>query len=207
MLCARRPRLARHLDGQTVRRATYSLRVLKTPGNPNSSAPGLAVILAGIALIATGCGSSDEQFSRGEAVRADAALDYVQNNVEAGRCSRAQAGINRLATQASNVNDDRPELGEAWAASVARLSTLIMRECVEITPEGPTSGATTPETGPTKPVEPTEPTEPVKPPTDDNGGQDDGGTGTNPGGQDDGQDNGSGNQTAPDNSGGAAPGT
>lgn len=178
--------------------------MLKKPADTTAPALTLAALLVGVMLVATGCGSPEEQFSRGEAIRARAALNLVQDNVAAGRCDKAQIGISRLATQASHINDDRPQLGEAWAASVARLSTLIMRECVEITPEDPTPSTATPETGPTEPAKPSEPTEPVKPPTNDGDtGQDDGGAGTEPGGQNDG----GGNQTEPDNSGGAAPGT
>ena len=57
--------------------------------------------------------------------------------------------MNALAVQSTHINEDRPELGEAYASSVARLQTLVERECVEIKPDSPT-----PETRPATPARP-----------------------------------------------------
>lgn len=159
-----------------------------------------AAALIGAALAFASCGESRDSFTSGESARAQAALSAVARNVNEGRCEAAKQGVSRLALQSTHINDDRPELGQAWAASVTRLNTLVMRECTEIQPSQPSPAATTPETGPT---EVTPPVEPVKPPTDQTDGDggsdggDGGGTGTNPGG---------GETPAPDNSGGAGPG-
>lgn len=180
----------------------------RKPGNTSSFARLLAAILTGAALaVISGCGASDETFTSGEADRALAALDAVQQYVEEGRCEKARTYINRLAVQSTHVNDDRPELGEAWASSVAQLNRLVVRECVEITPEGPTPEVT-PETGPTDNGGGTEPTEPAGGNTDNGGGGNlpDGGNTDN--GTDQGGQGGGGNNTPPpDNSGGAGPGT
>jgi hypothetical protein len=162
----------------------------------------VALLIALAVSVASGCGSNTEQFSSGESKRALAALGSIEAAVEDGRCETAQRLVSRLVAQASHVNDDRPELGEAWAGSVARLSNLVQRDCVEISATEPT-GPTTTETGPTETVEePVTPQEPVTPSTPDppvDNGTDqtpaDGGAG----GQDD--------TTTPDGSGGAGPGT
>ncbi len=156
-------------------------------------------------LALSGCGGSDENFNRGEVSRAVDALDSIENFVADGRCDAARRRSNALAIQSTHVSEDRPELGEAYARSVAHLQRLITRDCVEISADGPTPAVTEP-TGPTPRTERDEPTRP----TDDNDNEptpeeprptpDDPGAGdTEPG-------SGGGQQQAPDNSGGAAPG-
>ncbi|MGH2958890.1 MAG: hypothetical protein ACRDKE_04750 [Solirubrobacterales bacterium] len=171
-----------------------------------------AALICALIAVVSGCGSADEKFSASEADNALAALDAVQENVDEGRCNRARSRVNALAVQSTRINEDRPELGEAYASSVARLQTLVERECVEITPDMPTpetaaTGATGDE--PTEPVNPTgggdEPVTPVEP---DNGNGNNGngngnGNGNNGGG---GQPD-NGNDTPPADSGGAGPGT
>lgn len=194
-------------DGLKVRIDTYPVRVPRTLGKSDLLARAAAAALT-CALIAviSGCGSSDEKFSNSEADNALAALDAVQEYVDEGRCNRARSRVNALAVQSTRINDDRPELGEAYASSVARLQTLVERECVEIKPDTPTpetsaTGATGEE--PTEPVDPTgggdEPVTPVEP---DNGGGGAPDGGNNGGGPPDG-----GNDTPPADSGGAGPGT
>lgn len=164
------------------------------------------LICASLAVV-SGCGGSNEKFTSSEADNALAALDAVQQNVDDGRCSRARSRVNALAVQSTRVNEDRPDLGEAYASSVARLQTLVERECVEIKPDSPTPAtAATGTTGDVSPTEPVHPTgggdTPVNP---DNGGGTD--TPVNPGNggdQSPGPDN---NNTPPADSGGAGPGT
>lgn len=165
-----------------------------------------AALLCVLIVVVSGCGNSDEKFSDSEADNALAALDAVQEYVDEGRCNRARSRVNALAVQSTRINDDRPELGEAYASSVARLQTLVERECVEITPDAPTpetaaTGATGEE--PTEPVDPTgggnEPVPPVEP---DNGGGGAPDNGNNGGGTPD-----NGNSEPPADSGGAGPGT
>jgi hypothetical protein len=163
-------------------------------------------------VVASGCGSSKETFTSSEADNALAALDAVQQYVDDGRCSRAKSRVNALAVQSTRINKDRPDLGEAYASSVARLQSLVERECVEIKADSPTPS--TAETGTTGEVQPTEPVEPTggggggdTPVNPDNGG----GTVTpdNNNGQGDqnpGQGNNN-NNTPPADSGGAGPGT
>lgn len=151
-----------------------------------------------VAVVATvaavGCGRSGEQFTAAEADRATAALNAVQEMVDDGRCADAQRRIGTLATQATNLGAERPDLSEAWAASVGRLQTLVRRECVEIEPEQSTPPVTAP-AGPTE----REPEPTPKPPDDgptsppDNGGSPDQ-PDNNQGGQD---------QNGTDDSGGA----
>lgn len=165
-------------------------------------------------LVASGCGGKNEKFSQGEADRALTALDALEADIDDGRCQDAARQVNRLAVQSTHVNEDRPELGEAWASSVARLNQLVVRECIEITPTGPTPEVTS-DTGPTD-NEPTGPTEPVKPDGgsqpdagDQNGGQNNGqnGGGQTPPDTGNGTDNNGGNSEPPADSGGAGPGT
>lgn len=161
-----------------------------------------------------GCGSANEKFTDGEAERALAALDAIQGYVDEGRCASASRRVNRLAVQSTRINNERPQLGEAYASSVARLQTLVTRECVEIMPTSPTPAVTesTGETGGTD-----------EPPTNDTGGgsvpdngtgggngQGNNGNGNGNGGPADGgtpDNNGGGNNTPPPDSGGAGPGT
>jgi hypothetical protein len=160
------------------------------------------LICASLAVV-SGCGGTNEAFTSGEVDRALAALDAIQEYVDEGRCNRARSRVNALATQASHVNEDRPDLGEAYATSVARLQELVERECVEIKPESPTP--VTGETGTTGEVSPTEPVDPtgggdtpVEPDNGDTGGD----TPVNPDTGGDNQDN-----SPPADSGGAGPGT
>jgi hypothetical protein len=150
--------------------------------------------------VATGCGSSDETFTSGEADRALAALDATQEYVDDGRCTAAARRVRALATQSTHINSDRPELGEAWAGSVARLQTLVARECVEITettPTEPTTAATGPTEKPTPEPEPTEPTD-VTPVEPDNGNGNNGNGDNNGGTPNDNQ-----QDTPPEDTGGA----
>ena len=198
-------------DGLKVRIDTYPVRVPRTLGKSDllARAAAAALICALIAVV-SGCGSSNEKFSDSEADNALAALDAVQEYVDEGRCNSARSRVNALAVQSTRINDDRPELGEAYASSVARLQTLVERECVEITPDIPTpetaaTGATGDE--PTEPVDPTgggdEPVTPVEPDNGNgNGTPGDGNNGNNGGGNPD-----NGNDTPPADSGGAGPGT
>ncbi|MBI2691093.1 MAG: hypothetical protein HYX29_04015 [Solirubrobacterales bacterium] len=167
-----------------------------------------AALLFAVIAVISGCGNSSEKFSNSEADNALTALDAVQQYVDEGRCNRARSRVRALAVQSTRINDDRPKLGEAYASSVARLQTLVERECVEITPDMPTpetaaTGATGDE--PTEPVDPTggggEPVVPVEP---DNGNTSpgDGSNGTNGGGNPN-----NGDETPPADSGGAGPGT
>jgi hypothetical protein len=170
-----------------------------------------AALLCALIAVISGCGSSDEKFSDSEADNALAALDAVQEYVDEGRCNSARSRVNALAVQSTRINDDRPELGEAYASSVARLQTLVERECVEIKPDMPTpetaaTGATGEE--PTEPVDPTgggdEPAVPVEP-DNGNGSPGDGNNGNN--GNNGGGNQGNGNDEPPADSGGAGPGT
>jgi hypothetical protein len=177
----------------------------------------VTLICASLA-VASGCGNSNEKFSSAEADRALAALDSVQEYVDAGRCARARSKVNTLAVQSTHVNDDRPQLGEAYASSVARLQTLVDRECVEIKADSPTPSTaetgTTGEASPTPPVEPTGGGETPATPGDGTGnGNGNGNPGGNGNGKGNGKGNGNGNQTPgpddtpPADSGGAGPGT
>jgi hypothetical protein len=175
----------------------------------------LAALFCALLVGASGCGGTNEQFTEGEADRALAALDAVQEYVDAGRCAAASRRVNVLAIQSTHVNEDRPDLGEAYASSVARLRDLVVRECVEITPTGPTPDVT-PSTGATGDAEPTpaSPTDGGTTPPDnpDNGNGNDGNNGGADGGNGNGNGNGNGQDTTPDetppaDSGGAGPGT
>lgn len=160
------------------------------------------------ALVFSGCGSSDQKFSSAESNRALAALDAIQQYVDEGECSKAQSRVTVLAGQAAHINRNRPDLGSAYASSVARLQELVDRECVEITPSGPTTEPTE-STGATSTPQP----EPAPTPdTGGNGGDTGGGAqpdnGNGNGDQnngDDGNGNGGQNQTNPGDSGGASP--
>lgn len=121
-----------------------------------------ALLVAAALAVASGCGSADETFTSGEADRALAALDAIQEYVDEGRCNSAESRVRALAVQSTRVNSDRPELGEAYASSVARLQELVARECVEITEPEPTTDVTEP-TGETP--EPTATPEPEPNPT------------------------------------------
>jgi hypothetical protein len=168
----------------------------------------LAVCVAAFAL--SGCGSSNEKFSSAESDRAMAALDAIQQYVDDGECAKAQSRVNKLALQATHINEDRADLGEAYASSVARLQELVDRECVEITPTGPTTEPTD-STGPTS-----EPKPDVTPTPETGGNNDTTGGGAQPdntpggGDQNNGDNNGQqdgGDQTQPNpgDSGGASP--
>lgn len=121
-----------------------------------------ALLIAAALAVVGGCGSADETFTQGEADRALAALDAVQEYVDEGRCNSAESRVRALAVQSTRVNDDRPQLGEAYASSVARLQELVARECVEIKEPEPTADVTEP-TGETP--EPTATPEPEPNPT------------------------------------------
>lgn len=182
------------------------MRVHETPRIPRLfSRAACAGLIGAVLLVASGCGGTDEQFTSGEADRALAALDAVQENVDDGRCTAAARRVRVLALQSTRINNERPDLGEAYASSVARLQTLVERECVEIAPEPPTPE--TAATGATGEQEPTAPVEPTGGGTDVPAPPDDGGAGGDTGGGDTG-----GNPApAPDNtppadSGGAGPG-
>lgn len=181
--------------------------VPRKSGNHPALARILGIVSAcAVVAVFAGCGSSDEKFTSGESSRALAALDAIQEFVEQGRCEAARKRSNALAIQSTHVNDDRPDLGEAYASSVARLQVLIARECVEIAPEGPTVDVT-PATGSTGGETPVEPTAPAGGGGTDNGGDGGGGGGApDNGGQNGGDGGGGGDTTPPDNSGGAAPG-
>lgn len=100
------------------------------------------MLTAAALAVVSGCGSADETFTAGEADRALAALDAVQEYVDEGRCNSAESRVRALAVQSTRVNSDRPELGEAYASSVARLQELVARECVEISEPEPTEEVT-----------------------------------------------------------------
>lgn len=198
-------------DGLKVRTDIYPVRVPRTLGKSDllARAAAAALICALIAVV-SGCGSSNQKFSSSEADNALAALDAVQEYVDEGRCNRARSRVNALAVQSTRINDDRPELGEAYASSVARLQTLVERECVEITPDMPTpETAATGSTGnsPTEPVDPTGGGEPVAPVEPDNGHgtPGDGNNGNN--GNNGGGNPNKGKDSPPADSGGAGPGT
>lgn len=103
-----------------------------------------ALLTAAALATTSGCGSADETFTAGEADRALAALDAVQEYVDEGRCNSAESRVRALAVQSTRVNSDRPALGEAYASSVARLQELVARECVEISEPEPTEQVTEP---------------------------------------------------------------
>ncbi len=151
-----------------------------------------ALLCAGAVAAAAGCGSSNEMFSAGEAGRALAALDAVQEYVDEGRCNSAESRVRALAVQSTRVNEDRPELGEAYASSVARLQELVARECVEIEEPEPTEEVTSP-TGETP--EPTATPDP-EPRPDPEPDPDTTGGGSQPDAPD---------PAVPDDSGGASP--
>ncbi|MGK2878685.1 MAG: hypothetical protein ACSLFF_08970 [Solirubrobacterales bacterium] len=178
-------------------------RTLRRPG-PFARAA-CAGLIGALLLFATGCGGTDEKFTSGEADRALAALDAVQEYVDEGRCSAAARRVQALAVQSTRINNERPDLGEPYASSVARLQTLVERECVEIAPASPTPE--TAATGATGEDEPTAPVEPTGGGTDVPATPDNGTDGNNTGGGDTGGDQ----SPAPDNSppadsGGAGPG-
>lgn len=102
-----------------------------------------SLVVSALAVV-SGCGSSDETFSAGEADRALSALDSVQEYVDEGRCNSAESRVRALAVQSTRINSDRPALGEAYASSVARLQELVARECVEISEPQPTEEVTSP---------------------------------------------------------------
>lgn len=185
----------------------------RTPGS-STTFTRLAAAAIFIALVAfvSGCGSSDETFTSGEADRALAALDAIQSLVDDGACTKAARRVNTLAVQSTHINKDRQALGEAYASSVARLQTLVARECVEIMPTSPTPAVTetTGTTGGNEPP-PTPDTGGTVPDTGNNGdgnnGQGDGNGGAG-GDQGTGNGNGDGGNTSPPaDSGGAGPGT
>lgn len=186
------------------------MRVPRNPGFPTvlRHVAAAAIFVALVAFV-SGCGSSNEKFTDSEADNALAALDAIQEYVDEGRCERASRRVNALAAQSTRINNDRAQLGEAYASSVARLQTLVTRECVEIMPTSPTPAVTesTGETGGPD-VQPTQETGGGGVP--DNGGGTDGNNGgnTDNGNQGGGApDNGGGNDTPPADSGGAGPGT
>lgn len=133
---------------------------------------GALLTIAALAVVG-GCGSTDETFSASEADRALAALDAVQEYVDEGRCNSAESRVRALAVQSTRVNSDRPQLGEAYASSVARLQQLVARECVEISEPEPTKEVTEP-TGktpePTATPEPTPEPDPAPQPQPTGGG-------------------------------------
>lgn len=156
------------------------------------------------ALVA-GCGQSDEQFTSGEARRAIAALNSIEQNVDDGRCATARRRVNTLVLQAGHINDDRPALGDAYAQSVSRLQELIDRECVEVMPTSPTPAVP-------RPTEPTggrdqSPTGGggTPAPTPETPKPENPGTGGNQGGGN--APDGGGDTAPPEDSGGAGPGT
>jgi hypothetical protein len=192
-------------DGTRLRRSSYPLPVRQKLGKtPPIARLAATFLLAATLIVTSGCGGSSESFSSGESRRALATLDSIETAVDDGRCQTAVRLVGRLAAQANHVNSDRPDLGEAWAGSVARLSSLVLRECVEISAAEPTAPVTV-DTGPTEPVVKPKPEEqPVTPSTPEQPG--DGGAGEQPGGGG-GQGGGGNTTTPPDNSGGAGPGT
>lgn len=163
----------------------------------------LTAVLLGLALATalSGCGSSDEKFTSGESERALTQLSSIQRLVANGRCEAAAKAANKLAVQSTHVNEDRPELGEAWAGSVAQLQRLLTRECVEIEPMSPTPAVTEPTGATETPVTP-EPTSP----TDEGNNTDNTDNGTGGAGGGDNTDNGTDQESPGDNSGGAGPG-
>jgi hypothetical protein len=163
------------------------------------------MLLCAIAVAAAGCGTSNEKLSSGEADRALAALDSVQELVDDGRCKAAQRRVQLLIDQASKVNSDRQDLGAAYAKSAKRLQELVTRECVEIKETSPT-GEVTSATGASGPTETPEPTSTPEPPQPEPTG---GGTVPNPpdnnGNGNGNNGNGNGNGNGDDGSGGVRP--
>lgn len=158
-----------------------------------------------IGVLIAGCGQPDEQFTSGEAQRAIAALDAIEQNVGDGRCATARRRVDTLVLQAGHVNDDRPSLGDAYAQSVSRLQELIDRECVEVMPTSPTPSVSEPtESTGGRDQTPTggggSPT-----PTPETPGPENPGTGGNQGG--DNEPDSGGDTAPPEDSGGAGPGT
>lgn len=163
------------------------------------------VAVSSCALAASGCGASDERFNSGEVARAMDALGSIEVFISEGRCDAARRRSNALAIQSTHVGEDRPELGEAYASSVAHLQRLITRDCIEITPDGPTPPVTG-KTGPTTDVERPDPTPPTERPGDNTPGTEPpGGDNNQPPDTNEPGDGGS-QQPDPDTSGGAAPG-
>lgn len=187
------------------------MRVPRTQGKSNFPARAIvAALLCALTVVVSGCGGTKEQFTSAEANRALAALAAIQAYVDSGRCSAASSRVNALASQSTHVNRNRPDLGEAYASSVARLKSLVARECVEITPDSPTpettaaTGATGTDNGPT-PAEPTGGgTTPPDTPDNGNGTGTGGDTGNGTGGDTGGQNTTPANPPA--DSGGAGPG-
>src|SRR4051794_39427981 len=110
------------------------------------------MLVCATAVAAAGCGTWNEQFTSTEADRALAALDSVQELVDEGRCKSAQRRVQLLIDQATRVNNDRPDLGAAYAKSAERLQQLVERECVEIKETSPTDEVTS-STGSVGPTE------------------------------------------------------
>jgi hypothetical protein len=181
--------------------------VPRSPGKPDLLARlAAAILICASLVVVSGCGSSNEKFSSSEADNALAALDAVQEYVDEGRCNSARSRVNALAVQSTRINQDRPDLGEAYASSVARLQTLVERECVEIKPDSATPE--TSQTGSTGDVEPTEPVTPTGGGTDTPANPDNGDGTDTPVKPDTGGDQTPGEETAPPaDSGGAGPGT
>ena len=155
-------------------------------------------------MLAGGCGPSGEKFSGAEADRALAQLDAIQQLVDQGRCTAAQRRVNILVAQAANINQNRADLGAAWAKSTQRLQQLVTRECVEVKATQPTGGGTA-STGATgEPTGTTQATpEPTPAPPQTGGGVAPNGGGN---GGNNGQGNGNnGNGGGGDNSGGVSP--
>lgn len=139
----------------------------------------MATLATGAVLAAAllaGCGGEPERLSAGEADRALAALDTLEAAVAEGRCAVAESRVRALIGQAQTVNEDRPDLGAAYAESLERLQTLVDEECEqrETEPTEPVTGETgetaepTGETGRPEPTPPTsapEPTPPTPEPT------------------------------------------
>jgi hypothetical protein len=141
--------------------------VLLPPGiSPSRTRSVAAIALCALAAAISGCGSSNEKFSSGEADRALAALDEIQQNVDQGRCTAADRRVQVLINQASRINSDRPDLGAAYARSAERLQQLVTRECVNVKEASPTdevTGTTGPTDEPTKSTGPTETPNPPEP--------------------------------------------
>lgn len=166
-------------------RSRARVRSYVRPAGRRSS---VAAVLITVAAAFAGCGGSGEVFTSAEADRAMSSLDSIESAVAEGRCDAARSRANSLVGQARTVNGDRPDLGAAFAESVAHLQQLIDTECrdekteptEQVTAETGETGESAPapteaEPQPTPQPEPTgtEPTTPPPepaPPADDQSG-------------------------------------
>jgi hypothetical protein len=94
-----------------------------------------------------GCGSNDDDLlSTASATELRSTLTRVQQNIEQGDCSGAQAEASTLQQQVTALDHVETKLKNSLAAGARRLKTLVVQKC-----EAPLAA-----TGPTGPAQPEE---------------------------------------------------